>query len=413
MLPPLGLAIANDVVSTRRTSLNFPAVCAAMALACLVWSARATESAPDGIAALGRAFFFDPNLSAGRAQSCASCHDPARAFSDARDNGIGGAVSLGDDGHSLGDRNAPATTYASLTPAFGRDASGAWAGGFFHDGRAATLEAQAAEPFTNPLEMALPDAAAVVARVRANPFYVRELDRTFGPGTAGDDEAAFAAVTRALAAFERSGEFATFDSRYDRYLAGELELTELEEMGRSVFFSPMTNCANCHVLQRAGVSPREPFTNYRYHNIGIPVNARVRAANGLGAAHRDEGLAANPAVDDAALAGKFKVPSLRNVAVTGPYMHNGVFRELRTAIAFYNRYVVRSTESLTNPETDAPWGEAEYPETIDLVLLSEGQPLDALRLDALVAFLEALTDRRYEPLLNAPTEPETTDADQP
>lgn len=391
------------------------ALCATAVLALLPGSpaGQADEPGADPRVTLGRALFFDPNLSAARTQACAGCHDPARAFSDARDNGVGGAVSRGDDGHSLGDRNAPATTYAFMAPAFGRDASGAWAGGFFHDGRAATLEAQAAEPFTNPLEMALPDAAAVLARVRENPFYVREIDRAFGPGTAADDEAAFEAVTRALAAFERSGEFATFDSRYDRYLAGELELTALEEMGRSVFFSPMTNCASCHVLQRAGVSRHEPFTNYRYHNIGIPVNDRVRAANGLGAAHRDEGLAANPAVDDPALAGKFKVPSLRNVAVTGPYMHNGVFRELRTALAFYNRYVVRSVESDTNPETGAPWGEAEHPDTIDLALLSEGQPLDALRLDALVAFLEALTDRRYEPLLAARPEPENPDADQP
>lgn len=359
------------------------------------------ESSAAGRAALGRALFFDPNLSAGRTQSCASCHDPARAFSDGRDNGVRGAVSRGDDGRSLGDRNAPATTYAALAPAFGRDGTGVWAGGFFHDGRAATLEAQAAEPFTNPLEMAMPDAAAVVARVRENPYYVETIERLFGAGTAADDDAAFAAVTAAIAAFERSAELATFDSRYDRWLAGEIELTELEEMGRSIFFSTLANCVHCHVLERSGVSRTEPFTTYRYHNIGIPPNRAVRAANGLGEAHRDPGLAANPSVGEPAAAGRFKVPSLRNVAVTAPYMHNGVFRELRTAVEFYNRWLVHGAFSRTNPETGEPWAEPEFPATVDHALLADGQPLDALRVDALVAFLEALTDRRYEPLLES------------
>ncbi len=371
---------------------------------------RTPDSASEGIAALGRALFLDPNLSANRTQSCASCHDPARAFSDARENGVGGAVSLGDDGRSLGDRNAPATTYAFMSPPFGRDAGGAWAGGQFHDGRAATLVEQAAEPFTNPLEMALSGTAAVVARVRENPWYVEELTRLFGAGILTDHAQTFGAVTASLAAFERSAPFAAFDSRYDRYLRGEYAMSDREEMGRSLFFSSLTNCSSCHVLNTSAISPREPFTNYRYHNIGIPVNAEVRARNGLGSAHRDPGLLANPAVDDPAMAGKFKVPSLRNVAVTAPYMHNGVFRELRTAVLFYNKYTVHSEASRTNPESGKPWGEPEFGDTIDLELLAEGQPIDDVRVDALIAFLETLTDRRYEPLLGAAGRPLAGDA---
>ena len=96
-------------------------------------------SAPQGagIASLGQAFFFDSSLSANRNQSCASCHDPAQAFSDSRDNGVSGAVSLGDDGSSLGDRNTPGTSYASLIPDFHKNEKDEYIGGYFLDGRAA------------------------------------------------------------------------------------------------------------------------------------------------------------------------------------------------------------------------------------------------------------------------------------
>ena len=100
------------------------------------------------------------------------------------------------------------------------------------------------------------------------------------------------------------------------------------------------------------------------------------------------------------MAGKFRVPSLRNVAVTGPYMHNGIFRELRTAILFYNRFTLSNPQSQTNPETGEPWGEPEVRETVDLELLREGQPMAGNHIDALVAFLAALTDQRYESLLD-------------
>ncbi len=134
-------------------------------------------SAPPGpdIASLGQALFLDSSLSANRNQSCASCHDSGHAFSDSRDNGVAGAVSLGDDGGSLGDRNTPGTTYASLIPDFHKNEKGEYVGGYFLDGRAATMTDQAAEPFVNPLEMALPDAAAVVERVGENSYYVEAL----------------------------------------------------------------------------------------------------------------------------------------------------------------------------------------------------------------------------------------------
>ncbi|MEQ8663732.1 MAG: cytochrome c peroxidase, partial [Gammaproteobacteria bacterium] len=240
------------------------------------------------LAALGRALFFDTSLSAARTQSCASCHDPAHAFADARDNGTGGAVSRGDDGVSLGTRNAPSIAYAAAVPAFTRDAAGAAVGGLFHDGRAATLAAQAAAPLVDPREMALPDHAAVIARVRANAAYVAALEKHFGAGVLDDEGAAMDAITIAVAAFERSPAFGAYDSRYDRFLAGELTLTIEEELGRRLFFSDLTNCMHCHLEEPGRVKPREPFTDHRYHNIGVPLNPR------LAARAPDPGLAANP-----------------------------------------------------------------------------------------------------------------------
>jgi len=355
----------------------------------------------EGLIDLGRALFFDANLSANRTQSCASCHDPAHAFTDPRDNGVGGAASLGDDGHSIGDRNTPTAAYAAATPTFHTDDEGHYVGGLFLDGRAATLAAQAVQPITNPIEMALPDAAAVVARVRENPVYVQTLSAHFGEDIFSDTERTMAAIGESLAAFERTDTFAPFDSKYDRFLRGEYQMTALEEMGRSLFFSPMTNCTSCHLLNISSLKEGETFSNYRYHNIGLPPNAEVRKKNGVGIGHRDHGLLDNPDVDTPTLDGKFKVPTLRNVAVTGPYMHNGVFRELRTAILFYNKHTVHSKQSRTNPETGLPWGKAEVPATVDIDLLNQGQPIDDGRARALIAFLETLTDRRYEPLLRS------------
>ncbi len=356
---------------------------------------RAHAAAPDAaLVEFGRALFFDPNLSLNRTQSCATCHDPSRAFIDSRANDLGGAVSLGDDGRSLGDRNAPSLTYAALTPLLRRNADGAYEGGLFHDGRARDLADQAGQPILNPLEMKMPDAAAVVARVNENPAYVAAL-RELGATDSAD--ATFAAVRDALAAFERTPFFSTYDSRYDRALRGELSLTREEELGRMLFFSSLTNCSNCHVLDKAATDRREPFTSFQYFNIGVPPNAAVRAVNGHAAT--DRGLRDNPQIHDDAVAGKFRAPTLRNVAVTGPYMHNGVFRDLGTVLLFYNQYLAINEQNLTNPETGRPWGAPEVPETIDRERLRTGLPLDDARIDALTAFLRALTDQRYESLL--------------
>jgi len=355
--------------------------------------------ATDTLADLGQALFFDTNLSANRTQACVTCHNPAKAFTDSRDGGVGGAVSLGDDGKSLGDRNTPTITYATLIPQFGLDDTGEIAGGAFYDGRAENLVDQAGQPFTNPIEMALPDNAAVVERVRENPAHVAGLQKHFGESIFDDTDAAFGAITESIVAFEQTTQFAPFDSRYDRYLRGQIQLTAEEEVGRMLFFSQLINCHSCHLIETGEFHQQESFSSHRYHNIGVPVNSEVRRKNGLGSNHVDLGLLANPNIDDLAHAGKFKVPTLRNIAVTGPYMHNGVFKELETVILFYNKFTLANLESQTNPETGEPWGDAEVPGTIDRELLEQGQPISPMQASALAAFLRALTDQRYEALL--------------
>jgi cytochrome c peroxidase len=367
-------------------------------LAALVLGFDATAN--DTLAELGQALFFDTNLSANRTQACVTCHNPAKAFTDSRDDGVGGAVSLGDDGKSLGDRNTPTITYATLSPEFGLDGTGQLAGGSFYDGRAANLIEQAGQPFTNPLEMNLPDNSAVVERVQENPSHVEALQRHFGGTIFDDTDAAFRAISESIVAYESTPEFSPFDSKYDRFLRGEYELTTEEEVGRKLFFSQVFNCHSCHVVDTRENIEYEPFTNHRYHNIGVPVNQSAREANGLGESHVDQGLLENPDIDDPDQAGKFKVPSLRNSAVTGPYMHNGVFRELETVVLFYNKFIMSNRESQTNPETGEPWGEPEVPGTIDFDLLETEQPVSSLQLAPLVAFLKTLTDQRYEALLD-------------
>ncbi|RDD69505.1 methylamine utilization protein MauG [Paracoccus versutus] len=349
------------------------------------------------LADLGRALFHDPALSRDGTQSCATCHDPDHAFTDPRESLAGRAVSIGDDGASHGDRNTPTLSYAFLSPDFHRDAKGNYKGGQFWDGRADNLRDQAGQPMLNPVEMAMPDRATVVERLRGNADYAQGFAALFGKGALDDVERAFDHAAEALAAYQSTEEFAPFDSRYDRYLRGEAELTAQEQFGHTVFIT--WNCRLCHQLRQQGITERETFTSFEYHNIGVPVNHAVRAINGLGPDHVDLGLLQRPGIDDPAQAGRIKVPTLRNVAVTGPYMHNGVFEDLRTAILFYNKYTSRRPASRINPETGQDWGDPEVAENLSLAELQSGLMLDDARVDALVAFLETLTDRRYEPLL--------------
>ena len=369
-----------------------------VSLALLATSATAEMTKAE----LGELLFFDTNLSKNRTQACATCHNPDTGFADARDNASMGAMSLGDDGSSLGDRSAPTASYAKFSPAFHKGKDGKYRGGQFWDGRAATLADQAGGPPLAPPEMAMPNKAAVVERIQENEAYVEAFKVNFGEDIFSDPDAAYGAMTKAIEAFEQTDFFAPFDSKYDRYLKGEYKMTLEEELGMTLFFSnQFSNCRQCHQLRTFPEAPEETFTNYEYHNIGVPVNHQARSVNGVGEGHIDDGLLANPAVNDPKERGKFKTPTLRNVAVTGPYMHNGVFKDLKTVVVFYNKYNSKASSAQINPETGKTWDTPEVEDTISLDILQKGDALDERRVNAIVAFLKTLTDKRYEDLLTA------------
>jgi len=346
-------------------------------------------------AQLGKTLFFDKNLSKNRTQSCATCHNPESGFVDDRDNGIGMQASLGDDGHSIGDRQAPSAAYAMFSPKFHYDAKKKeYVGGQFWDGRESTLAGQAGGPPTNPAEMGMSSKSETVERIQENKYYVELFTQIYGQDIFSNASKAYLAMAQSIEAFEQTKEFAPFDSKYDRYLDGKYDLSPLEDLGRSLFFSNANNsCASCHTLKGED-KKGETFTNYEFHNIGTPINSALRAINGV--KDIDVGLLNNPAVNDEIHKGKYKVPTLRNVAVTAPYMHNGVFKELKTVVEFYNKY--NDKTKTINPETSIAWAQPEVKENINLDDLKAKKQNDR-KMEALVAFMKLLTDKRYEHLV--------------
>ena len=331
--------------------------------------------------ALGESLFFDTNLSLNRTMSCATCHTPDQAFVDIRDNGVDGAVSLGDDGESLGDRNAPMASYASFTPDFNL---ANLTGGQFWDGRATDLTEQAKGPFLNPVEMKMPDMESVISRVRENDNYISALETLYGEDIFDDTDTAYTAIADAIALFEQTSVFQTFDSDFDNNTMSAAAIR-----GEALFRSRRINCVRCH--DDRGNQPL--FTNFTYENLGIPANSTVRDLN----AHAtDHGLLENPDVSDDGEDGKFRVSGLRNVGVSAPYMHNGLFKTLKTVVHFYN---TRDVDGAINPDTQEVWGTPEV-NARNIVRNDVGNlGLSDAEEDDIVAFLEALTDAKYKSLL--------------
>lgn len=370
-----------------------------IALSCLGFSTTTIAQEKMGLskAQLGQILFFDASLSKNKTQSCATCHSPSEGFSDHRVSPANGMVSLGDDGKSFGNRNAPTASYARFSPNFHYDKKRKeYVGGQFLDGRAADLAAQAGGPPLNPVEMGMPDKASVVARLKENTVYLAAFKELYGKDIWQNVDKAYSAMEQSIAAYEKTDEFAPFNSKYDKFLRGEYELTILEDLGRTLFFSNANvNCSTCHKLERED-HKQEPFTNYLYRNIGVPRNPAMIKISGADKDFIDHGLMDHLGKDHPEADGKFKVPTLRNIAVTGPYMHNGVFQDLRTAVLFYDKY--NNKERTINPETGEPWGEPEVEANIQLDELMANKLTDR-KVDALVAFMELLTDEEYEPLL--------------
>lgn len=308
-------------------------------------------------ARLGAKIFADTALSASGQQSCATCHVARYAFAaDPTDSGPDHGLPVPLGGPAMdesGFRNTPSLMYASYTPAFRFSADGTPSGGFFRDGRAATLAEQAVDPFTTSFEMANADAAAVIARLKTRP-YLSDFEALYGAATLHDPVTTLARMGAALAAFETENpQFHPFSSKYDYWLKGRTTLTPQELNGLALFNNPTKgNCAACHPSTSAdGVTPAL-FTDFSYDNLGVPRNARI-AANVDASAPGFTPIDSNDGVHDyydlglcgpfragdgrnlSGLCGRFKVPTLRNSALTAPYFHNGAFATLQDALTFY------------------------------------------------------------------------------
>lgn len=289
------------------------------------------------VAALGEMIFRDEGLSASARMSCATCHDPAHGHSSAGADVL--VPAGGADLATPGFRKAPSLRYLNLVPAFFFDAEGTPTGGLTRDGKADSLREQAATPFLASHEMANGTTASVVAKLGAA-GYADEFKRLFGAAIFDDADAAFDRARLALQMYQlEDTEFHAFDSKYDHFLAGRTALTSRELQGLALFNDPSKgNCAACHPSARGADGSPPLFTDFSYDNLGVPRNMAIPANSDP--AYFDLGLC-GPFRTDLAnrsdLCGAFKVPTLRNVAITAPYFHNGRFKTLKEAVGFYVR----------------------------------------------------------------------------
>ena len=249
---------------------------------------------------LGKKLFFDPILSADNTQSCSSCHDPQFAFTDNE------KFSEGVDGR-LGNRNS----MPLFNMAWNFDEK------FFWDGRSNSIEKQALQPVKNPIEMHNTWVKAM-ASLQENPQYPDLFFAAFG--TQKIDSTL---VTKALAQFERT--LISSNSKFDKYLEGTAQLTSSELSGFSIFMDEAKgDCFHCH-----GSDKNPLWTDNKFHN------------NGLDASFSDLGRAR--VTGDSSDRGKFKTPSIRNLAFSAPYMHDGRFSTLEEVINHYSEGLKNST----------------------------------------------------------------------
>lgn len=347
-------------------------------------------------ASLGKSLFHDTTLSKNRTMSCATCHDEHKGFVDGRtESTVNHAAAASADGTRISDRNVPTVSYAAFIPDFGTTQDGndtLFVGGQFLDGRAKDLAAQAKEPFLNPDEMQMESKSAVIERIKENSDYIQRFQNIYGENIFDDDNTSYEALVDAIAEFQKTDFFAPFDSKYDRMLKGTYTFTTDESAGMVLFADESrANCVACHPLLKEDNTTGH-FTDFTYDNLGVPKNRTLRTANGKGNAFIDHGLLGNADVNDTGLDGAFRVSTLRNIAQTAPYMHNGVFNDLKTVVHFYN---TRDVEGAINPETGHPWREAEVPATKNTEELGNLGLTDEEE-DLIVTFLKTLSDKRYE-----------------
>jgi len=283
--------------------------------------------------ALGERLFHDTILSIDGTVSCAACHVVEFAFSDDVD------LSRGFEGR-LGKRNSQ--------PLFNL----AWKEHFFWDGRAKSVREQVLEPIQDHLEMAA-NLDRVVSRLNRKESYREDFQKAYGPGPISSETLALALENYLLTLI--SG-----DSKYDQFLAGKAQLTPEEEAGRKLFFAPHqkggAGCFECHS------GPH--FSDFEYRNNGLPITEDLQDFGRFQVTGKQE---------DRLL---FSTPSLRNIAITSPYMHDGRFAKLEEAVGHYQKPLHRSA-------------------TLDARLQPTGLNFGAAETASLVAFLRTLTDPQF------------------
>jgi cytochrome c peroxidase len=237
---------------------------------------------PSAAAVAGKAIFFDTGLSVSGVQACGTCHVPSLAYTGDATTDHGLPVALGGPNmDQTGFRNAPSLMYASFTPPF--SLTNGPTGGFFRDGRASSLAAQAQQPFVTPFEMANKDAAEVVGRLQNSPTTRAAFVAAYGESALSNPDTALQDMGLALAAFETEDpSFHPFSSKYDYWLQGQAQLTAQEQSGLNLFNNPTKgNCTACHPSQAQGYSSHALFTDFTFDNIGVPRNWQI-PANTLG-----------------------------------------------------------------------------------------------------------------------------------
>jgi cytochrome c peroxidase len=363
---------------------------------------------------LGKQIFFDARLSEPvGVQSCASCHAPEVGFSGFGDIPTGGAASAsgfkrgfvagigeGAPAGAFGRRKPPSAAYATFAPNLVYDAvDQAFVGGLFWDGRAtgsrlgSTAAEQAQGPFLADKEQNHANPAAVLAKLKNNRAYIALWQAAYGTSdinisTPAAVQDSYDKLGFAIAEYEASAEVNQFTSKWDAYMAGRATLTAQELEGQRLFLNE-ADCRACH--NSTGGNKNRPFqagelfTDFAYHNIGVPQNANNPGGN----ASPDLGLggflatAANPqwrAMANQEM-GKFKTPTLRNVGKAQRFMHNGALRTLEEVVHFYN----------TRDVAGAGWSAPEYTGNLDVEHVG-GLGLTPAQEAAIVAFMRTLDD---------------------
>lgn len=358
---------------------------------------------------LGEMLYQDKNLSLNRNQSCETCHSLTPAYKTKTQQGLvpsfvdvtnikqKTAVSTGSVETETGVLNSLTVAYAGFSPEFHFDETeGLYIGGQFWNGRAKNLIEQAKQPILNPVEMAMPDELSVVKRLQENSFYVDKFKQLYKVDLTDTSEKSvekiYHSLAKAISAFEQSAIFNKFNSKFDYALFGKTQLSALEKKGLALF-QDKGKCAECHTIditvdEHGNFAP-PVFTDFSYDNIGLPRNVNIPKNP-----EPDLGLGGRTDIENsAAELGKHKVMTLRNIALTAPYGHNGIFKTLEEIVHFYNtRDTLPKVANNNSPEFGkTAWAQPEIAENVNTEELGD-LGLTTSEEKAIVAFLKTLTD---------------------